>query len=223
MTATNHSNSSRYGKQSGAQRVEVVGPDFSRVTGGSYSLALCSGLLTVVAAQTATAGHVAAFRNSSTTNQVVINRILAKWWTTTGFTSAQVVGLNLVTARGYTTSHSGGTAATITTSNGKKNVDHATISGIDFRIGTTAELTPGVHTLDAQAFANEGTQELAASATVPLKKFTLDYTPVAGRPLVLHQDEGFIVGNRVLGGTAGVWNVAVEVDFDLVTDGTFLL
>lgn len=213
-------NSSRFGRNSKAQRVQMFGNDISRSTGGQYVLNATSGLLTLIAAGTSTAGHVAAFRNGSSTLKVVVNRIHAKWWTTTGFTTAQEVGIDLIMARSYTAAHTGGTAVTLTTNNGKKNAAHATIStDLDFRIGDTAALTAGTHTLDAQPFAVAGAQELADGASVVKKFFDLDYTPSPGAQLVLAQDEGFILRNRILGGTAGVWRNSVRVEFELV-DGS---
>ena len=213
---------SRYGRNSKAERVEIMQTDFG-ATGGAYTAALKSGLLTVIAAQTATAGHMAAFRNGSTTLAVVIDRIRAGWVTTTGFTAAQVVGMQLFMARGYTAAHTGGTAATITTNNAKKRTSHPTLADIDFRIGTTTALTAGTHTLDAQPFRSAGAQELADGAAVVKKSFELLYEPAPGvGGILLAQNEGFVLTNTVLGGTAGVWNVHVELDFHVIDlDTTF--
>jgi hypothetical protein len=213
----------RYGRNSNAERVELMGADISRSVGGQYRLNLKSGLLTLIAAQTSSAGHVAAFRNIGA-SPIVVDRIAARWWTTTGFTSAQEVGMGLVMARSYTASHTGGTAATIAADNGKKNAAHLLLTGlIDFRMGTTTALTAGTHTLDSQNFADAGIQELAASATVPLKSFDLIYEPpVNGGKLVLAQNEGFVLANHILGGTAGVWRVSLGVDFQVVDPNAFL-
>ncbi len=221
MTANTNS---RYGVNNKAERVHLVGNDFSNASGGSYRLGLKSGLLTLIAAQTSTAGHMAAFRFSSSTKKCLVNRIYCRWWTTTGFTSAQEIGMGLVMARSYTASHTGGTAATITTGNGKKNTDYLTLSDIDFRIGDTAALTAGTHTLDAQNFADNGSQELADGASVVKKTFELEYNPPVGAgPIVLSQNEGFVLRNHILGGAAGVWRVSIGVDFDIVNDtGVFI-
>lgn len=213
----------RFGRNSNAERIEIMGADISRSVGGQYRLSLKSGLLTLIAAETSTAGHIAAFRNIGA-NPVVVDRIAARWWTTTGFTAAQEVGLGLVMARSYTASHTGGTAATITTGNGKKNVDHLALTGlIDFRMGTTTALTAGTHTLDAQNFAEAGTQELADGASVVKKTFELIYEPpINGGKLVLAQNEGFVLRNAILGGTAGVWRVSLGVDFQIIDDDAYL-
>lgn len=197
-----------------ARRVVQYGPQLGAGL-GSYRLTAVSGLLTTVAAKTATAGHMAAFRWSSTSKLCLIHNINVKWVTTTGFTSAQVVGFSAFMARGYTASHSGGTQLTLTGDNGKLRDDYGTTLLGDFSIGTTGALTQGTHTLDAQPFMWAGAQELADGATVVKKSFSADFD---GRlcPIVLEQDEGFIVTNNVLGGTAGVWNLAVTVDWSEV-------
>lgn len=213
----------RSGRNNKAQRVQILETDYGS-TGGSYSMAMKSGLLTLIAAKTDTAGHMAAFRNGSATLEVIVDRIRAKWVTTTGFTSAQVIGMQLFMARSYTAAHTGGTAATITTNNGKKRTAHPTLADIDMRIGDTAALTAGTHTLDAQPFRSDGTQELADGAGVIKKSFELLFEPAPGTGgILLAQNEGFVLTNTVLGGAAGVWNVHLEVDFHVVdVNSTFV-
>jgi hypothetical protein len=210
-------NNSRFGKNSKAQRMQMFGNDISRSSGGQYVLSATSGLLTGVAAQTSSAGHVAAFRNGSSSLAVVVNRIHARWWTTTGATSAQEIGLGLIMARSYTAAHTGGTAATLTTNNGKKHASHATIStDLDFRIGDTGALTAGTHTFDAQNFIDAGSQELADGASVVKKAFEINYAPADGRQLVLSQNEGIVLRNRIAMGTALVARVSMMIEFELV-------
>lgn len=209
-------NSSRYGRNSKAERVEICQTDFGG-TGGAYRLAMCSGVMTSVAAVTATAGHVAAFRNSSTTLAVLVNRVRAKLWTTANPTVLQQLGLSLTMARAYTASHTGGTAATITTNNGKKRTSHPTLADIDLRIGDTAALTAGTHTLDAQPFATQGGYVMIAANTAAGERLECSYLPEPGMgPIVLAQDEGFIVGNLVLQANSLAFRVSLEVDFHVV-------
>lgn len=218
-------NSSRYGRNSKAERMQSLGEDISRSTGGQYRLCLVSGSLTLVAAKTATLGHVAAFRNISATNKIVVDRAVAKWFGTTGATAQQVVGLEMYRATSYTASHSGGTAATLTTPNGLKNTGHLALGTalLDARMATTTGLTAGTHTLDTQPMCAEGATELAASAAVPLAKFTMIYEPLpsAGK-LVLGTNEGLVLTNTVLGGTAMVNKVIWEIDFQIVDGNAFL-
>jgi hypothetical protein len=209
-------NSSRFGINSKAQRVEIVQTDYNTL-GGAYRLAMCSGVMTSVAAVTSSAGHVGAFRNSSTTLGVLVNRIRAKLWTTANPSVLQQLGLSLTMARAYTASHSGGTAATITTNNGKKRTSHATLAGIDLRISDTTALTAGTHTLDAQPFSSQGGYIMVAATTAPGTTLECSYLPEPGMgPIVLAQDEGFIVGNLVAQANSLAFRVSLEVDFHVV-------
>jgi|GEM_PF-3581492 len=208
---------SHFGRNSRAQRVEILQTDFGN-TGGAYRLAMLSADLTVVAAATSTAGHIAAFRNASTTLTTVVDAIRVKLWTTVLPTALQQISLGLVMARAYTVAHTGGAAATVTTNNGKLRTSHATLADIGLLCGTTGALTAGTHTLDAQNFANSGIYVMAAGAAAhsatPLE---LTYAPAPGvGKIILAKNEGIVVVNNILMGTAGKYNISVEVDFHVV-------
>lgn len=172
-----------------------------------------SGLLTLVAAGTATAGHVFAFRNASATVQAWIEYVRVRWQTTTVFTAAQELQFKLLRATGYSAAHTGGTAATLTTPNLKKRVADSATAMADIRIGATDALTAGTHTLAAEALATfEGYSQLGAAPNVP--NFDDRWTPGdEGCPLVLAQNEGFIIRNEIVMGAAGVGRLVVDVSW----------
>lgn len=213
---------SRYGRTSKAERVEIMETDFGS-TGGAYVLNMVSTELTLVAAKTATAGHIAAFRNSSSTLVVQVDKIRVKFWMTVLPTALQEFGIGMFMARSYTAAHTGGAAATITTNNGKKRTSHPTLAGVELRCGTTGALTAGTHTLDAQAFANGGTYCMAAASGGFSHPLELMFDPHPGDgKILLAQDEGFIVTNSILMGTAAKANISVAVDFHVIDlDTTF--
>ncbi len=214
---------SRYGRNSKAERVEIMQTDFGS-TGGAYRLNMMSTELTLVAAQTATLGHIGSFRNASSTLSVVVDAISCKFWFTVLPTVLQEFGLGLFMARSYTASHTGGAAATITTNNGKLRTSYPTLADISMRMGTTGALTAGTHTLDAQSFASSGTYCMAANAAAHQSVgFELNYAPGPGvGKILLAQNEGFVLTNSILGGTAAKWNVSMAVDFHVVDlDSTF--
>jgi hypothetical protein len=186
--------------------------------GEHYRLHQQSGLLTTIAAATATAGHLWAMRWGSAAAACLVHRVRARWWTVTGFTAGQEIGMDLIRATSYSASHTGGTAATLTGLNGNKRTTHTTTDLTDMRIGTTAALTAGTHTLDTQAMGSAGAAELATGAAVPKMFFELDerFDVDMGGPLVLLQNEGLVLRNTILGGTAGVWRVSVEADWSEV-------
>lgn len=182
--------------------------------GGRYRLSFASGLLTLVAAKTATAGHLAALRNSSATKTLLLERLKIRLAVITDFTSAQRLGASAWIARSYTASHTGGTAATLTTNNAKKRTSDPTTALGDARIGTTGELTAGTHTLDAVAslIAEGGVAD--AGATVENKVIENEWSEKeSGSPIILAQNEGIVIANNVLMGAAGTVALTVEAEW----------
>jgi hypothetical protein len=188
---------------------------------GAYRIAAVSGLLTTVAAGTATAGHLWAVRWSPAVNGnvnqalLVLQRLRARLFTVAGFTAAQEFGMDLVVARAYTASHSGGTAATLTTNNCKKRTSMPTTVLASMQTGTTGALTAGTHTLDAQPIASTAYNELAAAATVPkgLSEIYISTEDLDREPIVLALNEGLVIRNTVLMGAGGTARLVVEMDW----------
>jgi len=194
---------------------------------GAYRTSLSSGLLTGVAAAGATTGHIWAFRFAPAAGVqpapkfAVITRLRAKLQTITGFTVAQEVGIDLSVARTYTAFHTGGTSATLTTTNAKK-IDLPTNAGVtppssasQMMIGTTGALTAGTQTLDAQPIAAEPHIELAAAITVygGFSQISMDTGDLLEYPIALATNEGLILRNTVAMGAAGTARLVVELDW----------
>lgn len=178
---------------------------------GLYRFTAVSGLMTTVAAATSTAGHVFAFRNTSTTLVIPVYLRLA-YRTIAGFTAAQEVGFDLVVARSYAASHTGGTQIS-TASNGlKKRTSYATSVLGDARIATTGALTAGTHTLDAQPMLSDVYAELAAAATVAKGRCEAAWDMTNGQdgPLILAQNEGLVARNSILMGAGGTVRLIVD-------------
>ena len=172
------------------------------------SLGAKSGLVTGVAA----AGPLFSFRNISA-NPVIVRRVGAGFITTTAFSTAQIVDFWLVVARAFTVSDSGGTAISITGSNGKHRTSLAIPTSVDARIATTAALTAGTRTLDANAFGQiAGWSGAVGQGIAPTVDNLLSHTP-GDHPLVLAQNEGFIVRPVTALGPAGVGNFYVNMEF----------
>lgn len=193
------------------------------VQGDHHTFTLQSGLITTIAARTASAGHLAAFRWISATKLCLIHRIGVKWRTVAGFTAAQEIGMSLSKVSTYSASHSSGTAFAFTSPSGKKRSSFTTLSGtdMDFRIGTTAALTAGTQTFDAQPFAFDVFAELAAAATVPKGRMDIDYGAQAhfGGEIQLLQNEGIVLANEILMGAGGTARVTIQIDATVVAAG----
>lgn len=186
---------------------------------GAYRVAAVSGLLTGVAAASATAGHLFAVQWAPASKEkiqtCVLQRLRARFVTITGYTAAQEIGIDVVVARAFTVAGSGGTALTLTTNNAKKRTAFPTSLMADMRIGTTGALTAGTQTLDAQPLAQGVGSELAAAATVQkgVAELYLSTEDLDRYPVVLMPQEGLIVRNTIAQGAAGTGRLVVEMDW----------
>jgi len=186
---------------------------------GGFRLSVTSGLLTGVAAATATAGHLFACRWSppggSLATVLVPKRISARLKVITGFTATQEVGIDLVVARGYTASHTGGTQVVLTGNNQKLVTAGPTSLVADMRIGNTGALTAGTHTLDANPITQDDARDLAEAATVaPVQLAELVFEDNldsnANRFL---KDEGFVIRNLIAMGAGGTARLTVDIEW----------
>jgi len=178
-----------------------------------FRMAAISGLLTTIAAGSATAGHVFAARWGHASKLAMIHYFAMRWRTIAGFTAAQEMALDAFRLTGYTASHSSGTPITLTSPNLKKRISDPATQFTDLRIGAAAALTAGTHTLDTEPFLSDAFAELAAAATVHKGRFDaiFDGTNTQDHPLVLAQNEGIIVRNKILMGAGGTGRLIVEM------------
>ena len=160
-----------------------------------------SGLLTVVAAGSATAGHVYVLRNADATKKIHITRVRLQFTPTVAFGAAQALALAIFKLTGYSAAHTGGTAVT---AQKRRTSESATLVGAA-RIATTAGLTSGTHTFAAQPLFRCG-----AHSTLPV--IDAVWTPRDDHGEILEANEGICVRNEVLMGASGVGVLSVEVD-----------
>lgn len=186
---------------------------------GAYRSGAKTGLLTVISAPTATAGHIWAARwsppvpgaaSAHARQYAVIQRLRARWYTIAGFTAAQEVGLDLFRMTAYTAAHTGGNA--LTPSPKRASVPASLMTG---RISTTGDLTAGTQTIDTDPIAGGVFSELAAAATVPKGAFEiyLSTEDLDRYPIVLAPNEGLLLRNSILMGAGGTARVIVEMDW----------
>ena len=195
----------------------------------SGRLVASTGSVTLVAARTATAGFLHTLRWSSTTStKMFLKYVGAKFTLTTAYTTAQETGCDLILARSYTASATGGTAidmGSTVADTGQLQTAMGTslIAANATRIATTDAFTAGTQTLDANPIGILSGWSSAIGDTVPdvasgaREGFgTLwDYRSSAhGAPIMLTTDEGLVIRNLVLMGAVGVgrWDFCVEWD-----------
>lgn len=180
---------------------------------GAYQMGLTSGLLTAVAA----GGTVFSFRwNPPTTTQLcLIRRVEIGFATTTAFTTAQSLQYSMQVARNWSASDTGGTAALFTQTNTAKMrttmPTSAFAGGGQIMIATTAANTAGTRTLDTQAMAF--TQGSSTAVATTLLSNPVWQHQTGDYPLILANNEGFIINNVQLMGAAGVINLVVNVEW----------
>lgn len=184
--------------------------DPARLSGAQfYSLSMTSGLITLVAAGTATAGHLAVVRFDNPDGLLFhVTRFRMHWETIAGFTAAQEMALVANVLSGYSAAHSGGNAGVVLA----RAPGYAATS-LSGRMAATGELTAGTHVIGAQLCSGRFA-ELAAAAT--LQKGFID-EQLGGdddpHPVVaLADDTGILVSNGLLMGAGGTGRLTVDLE-----------
>jgi hypothetical protein len=182
-----------------------------RITNAAfYSLAPSSGVLTTIAAGTASVGHLFAARFVPTGGGAAklfhVTRLRMLWQTIAGFTAAQEVALAAFKLTGYSVAHTGGTAVTpLALAPGYA------ASQLAARMADTAALAGGTHTIGAQLLRG-AFSELATAASVQ-KGFIDEEAFASVHPIaVLGSNEGILIRNEVLQGAGGTGRLTVEID-----------
>lgn len=176
---------------------------------GAYRITMRSGTM---AAGLAGGATVWSMHNNAAaaTGVVVVPQISIGAGGLVAFT-AGLFSFDLFIARAYTSLDTGGTAATLTTNNGKMRTSMATIAMVDdLRISSTAALTPGVRTLDAQPIASVR-GSITATAGEEITIGTEQFGPLDDHPIVLAEDEGLVMQATVP--ATGTWHLAVNLCF----------
>ena len=192
---------------------------------GRYRNVVRSGALTGVAAHTTTAGHVFTFRWDDATVtglNAFVRYVGIQFQLTTAYGTDQEHAYGLYCARGYTASHTGGTAIDVggtITGTGKRFTNQSASLLTSMRMGTTDALTAGTHTIDAQPQGIVSAFAETVGDTIPHRASgaglgTLWDSRATGDHLMFDNDEGFIISNLVLMGATGVGNLTVCVEWD---------
>lgn len=202
--------------------------DGSYVLRGSYRLVCSTGAVTVIAARTATAGHLLSFRWSSAVANGFIRYVGVKFTLTTAYGTPQETGCDLIMARSYSASHTGATAvdtgSTVMNTGKLMTSVNTSLMGTAglVRVGDTGALTAGTQTLDANPIGILSDWSGTIGDTVPRSTSGVgsgfgtlwDARGKDDPPLILAQNEGFVIRNLILMGATGVgrWDFCIEWD-----------
>ena len=170
------------------------------------SISGVSGLLTAVAA----AGPVFSFRNTGA-SLIMVRRISVGFITTTAFAAAQGLYYSLIKANAFTVSDSTGTPLYTAGANKHRNSFTNIASAPDVRIAAAAALTAGTRTLESIQIASACGTSNAVGSSMPLSP-VFSHNP-GDYPLILAQNEGFIITNGIVMGAIGVINLLVNIEF----------
>jgi hypothetical protein len=180
--------------------------------GGHYLLSQKSGAATVIAA----AGAIFSARWTDPAHKCVINKILAAFTPTTGFTAAQAVDVDLVKLTAFSVADSAGTTIALGTSNRKRSAGMGGSLFNDMRIAAAAALTNGTAAVDANVLGLANLyQQFAATNinAVPPVQVLYQHTPGQEHPLILEANEGIRVRVVTTMGAAGVGNFTITIDW----------
>lgn len=185
-------------------------------TGGAYRISMVSGTL---AAAIAANSELFQFRFVTSASRVcLIHGISVSAGANVAATAAAILSLRATIARAWTAAGSGGTRATMTTNNAKLRTAHATSEVNDIGMATTGALTAGTKTLDAQDIGGVaygvGTGAITTSVPlnlVPKTNLLGDFAGSLAFPLVLANQEGFVIRTGIVQPATMTWNLVVDV------------
>jgi hypothetical protein len=178
---------------------------------GSYCMGASTGTM---AAGLAAAAPVYSFRYGGA-NLAIVRKVSVEADDVTTAFVAGTAKFDLIAARSFSASDTGGTAATLTGNNGKLRTSFATTAVSDLRISSTATLTAGTRTLDAQPLA---TVSFAISTNIDAVLLpTTDFIRqnIGESPVVLANNEGFVIQATVPG--TGTWFTSIRTCWDEVS------
>lgn len=187
--------------------------------GGAYRISMTSG---TVAASLAADAELFQFRYVTAASRVclVFGITVSASMIATPTAGTTPVNMQLVArvARSWSANGTGGTAATLTTNNQKLRTAHATTEVADIRMATTAALGAGTKTLDSQNIGGTTAGiyfDLAAgdasNVLIPQTNLLGEFTGGLAFPLVLANNEGFVIRNGVVLPATMTWNLVANV------------
>jgi len=182
---------------------------------GIYSQAGVSGTM---AAGLGANAPIFSFRNGNASNLIIVKRVLfSAGNTSTNFTTAGICTFNLFRCTSFSASDTGGTQI-LPGSGGKLRTSMGSSlltvgNNSDIRISSTATLTAGTRTKDTQQLASIVTSIVTTAGSVIVQPATALFDARVGEhPLVLVQNEGFVIEATVPG--VGTWTFTVKVDWE---------
>lgn len=194
-------------------------------TGGGYRISMTSG---TIPAALAANSELFQFRYVTGASRVaLIHGISVSAAMNVAATAAALQSLRATIARAWTADGTGGTAATLTGNIQKLDTQFATCEAT-VRMATTAALGVGTKTLDSQDVGGVSYSALTGAITVAINGTLVPKTNLLGEfagslafPLVLRNQEGFVIRSGLAGPAAMTWQLVVGVAWSEVQSWTY--
>jgi hypothetical protein len=182
---------------------------------GHYRLSTTVALVVTQAAN----GTLFSFRWGDASRLCAVQFIRLQCLQTAAATATIMPSFEVFVARSFSASDSAGTALTLTGNSFKKRTSMGTTLVTDIRkAAVAAGLTAGTRTLDGEPILQMPTQQTITTPNTITYEQSIDFTDGTDHPLVLAQNEGFIVrGPTVVFGAAGTANLVVDVSWAELT------
>jgi hypothetical protein len=186
--------------------------------GPAFRIAMQSGSLTLGAAS----GTLFSMLWTNTAKRCLVWKLNWHYATLVALGAAQEISMSLYIARATTVANSGGTAATLTGTNGLLD-SLGTMTSVmgDMRMCTTATLTEGTTTRGTQAITSKTAWLNNALIVGPIyNSYDATYgDSMSTNPITLRAGEQLELVNDVLMGASGVFRLVVEVEWSEVDVG----
>lgn len=208
-------NIARVGSVTYTPQHHVAGP-FPVGAGGAYRLSQSSG---VIGATLAANSELFQFRYVTAANRVcLVHGINVSACMNVAATAAALLSLRATIARAWTVAGSNGTRAVLTGNNQKLATSHNTSEVNDAGIAGAGALTAGTKTLDQQDIGTVFYDALTGAITtlpssqlVPSTNLFGDFAAGMAYPLILVNQEGFVVRSGPIGPATMTWGLTVNV------------
>lgn len=184
-----------------------------------YIVAGKSGLVATPAAGTDSAGHLAAFRNA-TGKLVNVTRIRVIYSVINASTAGiQEFGFSVFKLTTYSASHTGGGAMSVVRKTPGLGIPTANVpAATECRIASTSPLTDGTHDAVTLYIGGNSRQFTDQDVTpiVPNQDIIWEWAMPDGKAIPLIANEGILISNDILGGTASSVRCRVELELQVV-------
>lgn len=193
-----------------AARVTIKPADYGAL--GIYSLAQVSG---VMAAGLAAAAPIFSWRWGDATRFAVLKKLIISAGNTATAFAAGTVLFNAFIARSFSASDTAGTDITPTGNGNKLRTSMGTTLLTSARISSTATLTAGTRTLDANPFGSLCSSIPAVAGTPLIPPTPLFQAQAGDYPVVFAQNEGVVIQATVP--ATGTWSFSVQAQWEEFT------